>query len=269
MREDFLNTIITYYREQGRHDLPWRQPEAGETFAPYKILVSEVMLQQTQVVRVIPKYQTFLTRFPSLKALAIAPLSDVLVAWQGLGYNRRAKFLWESAQAVQRQYGTVLPSDQAALVRLPGIGHNTAGAVMAYAFNQPALFIETNIRTVYLHHFFAGQTGVSDKAILGVLDETLDRQNPRVFYWMLMDYGSYLKQTVGNVSRASKGYVKQSKFGGSLRQIRGQVLRLLADGPKPTPELERLIGDDRLAAVLATLEREGLIICSGEQYRLP
>ena len=142
-----------FLRQQGEElyrDMPWRQDTR-----PYYVLVSELMLQQTQVDRVIPKFLAFITQFPDEKVLAGALLADVLKQWQGLGYNRRAKFLYESAKAV-----VVLgafPDDEAGLLKLPGVGKNTAGAILAYAYNQPGLFIETNIRAVYIHHFFAPQ----------------------------------------------------------------------------------------------------------------
>ncbi len=266
--QTFQQIVWEYYHRHGRHDLPWRLPDPDGAYNSYHILVSEIMLQQTQVPRVLPKYQTFLQTFPDFSALATAPLSDVLMRWSGLGYNRRAKFLWQAAGAVMERYSGRLPDNPADLVALPGIGPNTAGAIMAYAFNRPVLFIETNIRTVYIHHFFADRTGIADKDIAAVLQETLPADNPRQWYWALMDYGTHLKQTVGNVSRASKSYVKQSKFQGSRRQIRGQVLKLLAGGPHALQSLTGSISDDRLTGVLNDLEKEGLIMFSGNAYQL-
>src|SRR6185437_9030478 len=156
----FMAQLTAYYEAHGRHDLPWRLPAPDGSFDPYKILVSEVMLQQTQVGRVLPKYQQFLSRFPDVKSLATAPLGDVLKMWNGLGYNRRAKFLWLAAQKIVDGFGGVFPSDVQQLELLPGVGANTAGAIRVYAFNKPAIFIETNIRTVYIHHFFDGQKDI-------------------------------------------------------------------------------------------------------------
>lgn len=217
------------------------------------------MLQQTQVARVIPKFNEFLINFPDLATLAAAPLSDVLKAWSGLGYNRRAKFLWQAASYVQTELQGVFPSTQPELIKLPGVGKNTAGAILAYAFNEPVVFVETNIRTVYIHHFFQDQTDVPDAAIQDLVAATLDREHPREFYWALMDYGSNLKQTVGNLSRHSKGYAKQSAFEGSRRQVRGQILRALADGPKNQQQLSTIVADDRLPEVLQDLLGEQLI----------
>lgn len=255
----FNELLWDFYAQNGRLLLPWRQPEADGSFNPYKILVSELMLQQTQVARVTPKFNEFLMKFPTVDTLAQAPLSDVLKVWSGLGYNRRAKFLWQAAQRIQDQGGGIFPTSLEALVLLPGVGPNTAGAIMAYAYNQPVVFIETNIRTVYIHHFFADQTDVPDKAIRELVAATLDHEHPREFYWALMDYGTHLKQTIGNASRHSKSYSKQSKFEGSRRQVRGQVLRTLAQGAMTTPELAADIADERLEAVLQDLLKEGLI----------
>lgn len=264
----FQNIVWEYYDAHGRHELPWRRSQPDDSFDPYKIVVSELMLQQTQVSRVIPKFEAFIDRFPTFTALAEAPLSDVLVLWSGLGYNRRAKFLWQLAQRVVSDFAGALPYERSELVSLPGIGPNTAGAVRAYAYNQPDIFIETNVRTVLFHHFFADQTGISDKALIPILEQILPKDNAREWYWALMDYGTFLKQTVGNLSRASTSYAKQSTFHGSRRQIRGQVLKLLTAGPMALSVLRGHIVDERLEAVLRDLVTEQFIEQTGTQYRL-
>jgi len=261
----FRAELWEQYRLHGRPELPWRVAEAGGGFDPYKIMVSEFMLQQTQVGRVIPKYRAFLEKFPTAEILAAASLGDVLRAWQGLGYNRRAKFLWQAAQHIVAL--GYFPDNVAELTKLSGIGPNTAGAIVAYAFNKPAVFIETNIRTVYLSHFFAHKSGIADKAIIEYVEATLDKSSPRKFYWALMDYGTHLKIT-GNLNMASKHYVKQSKFEGSRRQIRGQVIRTLADGQATSQELARQIADERLATVLTELVAEQLIAKAGQYFKL-
>jgi len=265
-QKQFLETLWNYYAEFGRFELPWRICEPDGRFDPYKIMVSELMLQQTQVGRVIPKYQEFLAEFPTVHNLAQAELGDVLRAWQGLGYNRRAKYLWQAAQIVDnlKHFPETVPE----LVKLPGVGVNTAGAIVAYAYNSPVVFIETNVRTVYIHHFFADRMGVADKEIIDLAAQTLNHEHPREFYWALMDYGSHLKTTIGNANKASKHYVKQSRFVGSRRQVRGQIIKLLGSVPQTLPVLQQVIQDERLPEVLSELVSEGLVRQNGRQYYL-
>jgi A/G-specific adenine glycosylase len=259
----FQQTVWNYYHEHGR-DLPWRHSEPDGSFDPYKIMISEIMLQQTQAARVVPKYHEFISLFPTVQELAQAPLADVLKAWSGLGYNRRAKFLWQATQQIK----DVFPGSLEELVALPGIGVNTAGAILAYGFNKPVVFIETNIRTVYIHHFFADHVEVHDKEIMPLVEATLDQESPREWYWALMDYGTFIKSTIGNASRSSRHYAKQSTFAGSKRQIRGQVIRLLTSGPQSVDSLRQNIPDERLGKVLDTLIKEQLIQLDGRLYRL-
>ncbi len=263
---DFQNTVWDYYQQHSR-DLPWRTTGVDGTYDPYKIMLSEIMLQQTQVNRVIEKYNQFLKVFPDISSLAAANLGAVLTLWSGLGYNRRAKYLHESAKAVM-QAGS-FPVTLEALKALPGVGHNTAAAILVYAYNQPIPFIETNIRTVYIHHFFEDQSEVSDKELLPVVSASIDRQNPREFFWALMDYGTHLKQTEGNVSRRSAHYSRQSAFTGSLRQVRGRVLKLLAVQPVSRDQLLMQISDTRISEVLQALSQEGLITEEDGMFTLP
>jgi len=220
------------------------------------------MLQQTQVDRVIPKYCAFLKVFPTFQALAHARLRDVLVCWQGLGYNRRAKMLHELAEVIVREHRGKLPSTDAELRTLPGIGPYTAGALRAFVYNEPAIFVETNIRSVYIHHFFKNRELVSDKEILSLVEQTLDRDNPREWYYALMDYGAMLKRTVGNTARQSARYVQQSKFEGSSRQLRGAIIRHLSkDVALSSAALSRRSNRDGadVRRQLARLVREGMI----------
>lgn len=265
----FQQTIWGFYRTQGRHDLPWRLPDSFGVFNAYRILVSEIMLQQTQVSRVIPKFHQFLEKFPDAQTLGSASLGDVLSCWNGLGYNRRAKFLWQAAETIVREHDGRVPATTDQLIALPGVGRNTAGAILAYAYNLPEVFIETNTRTVFIHHFFAGHRDVPDTAITELVVATLPVENMREWYWALMDYGTYLKQTVGNVSRQSKSFVKQSQFEGSRRQIRGKVLKMLAEKDRSADKLRADITDERLPAVLKELAQEGLIIHTEHTYMLP
>ncbi|HXH26537.1 MAG TPA: hypothetical protein VNG90_01440 [Candidatus Acidoferrum sp.] len=250
----FQQTVWAYYATSKRL-MPWRQnPE------PYWVLVSEIMLQQTQVGRVLPKFEQFIERFPTIDSLASAELAELLALWSGLGYNRRAKFLWQAARIIRDKFSGTIPQTAEELTSLPGIGPNTAGAILAYAFNEPALFIETNVRTVYLRHFFSGQVGVDDKDLLQVAKLALDRENSREWYWALMDYGAHLKRVAGNNISNSRHYVRQTKFKGSHRQLRGQVLKLLLSMKSCDYELLMArLPDERLAGVIDELKLEGFL----------
>ena len=252
--------------------MPWRspkiKPDTHGVLDPYAILVSEMMLQQTQVRRVVPKYEAFMARFPTMTDVATAQLADVLKLWQGLGYNRRAKYLWQAAQLIVQQYKGQFPQTIKELQTLPGIGPNTAGAILAYAYNQPVQFIETNIRTVYIHHFFEGKQSIPDKSISTVLGQTLNKTNPREFYWALMDYGTFLKPHIGNLSRSSHSYTKQTAFHGSKRQLRGQILTILSSTPNTRLELHKLLADERLDTILNELTNEQLISRTSGRYVL-
>jgi A/G-specific adenine glycosylase len=247
----FRERIWDYYREHGR-DLPWRHNPS-----PYQVFISEIMLQQTQVARVLVKYPEWLAAFPDFETLAGASVAEVVAAWQGMGYNRRALWLQRSAQTVAHEYGGRLPHDPAVLVTLPGIGPNTAGSIAAFAYEAPMVFIETNIRRVFIHEFFADQAEISDAQLRPLIEAALDREHPREWYYALMDYGAALAKQVPNPNRRSKHYNVQSKFEGSLRQIRGEVLRQLLTGPKS--KLELTIVDKRLDLVLDALMKEGFI----------
>jgi A/G-specific adenine glycosylase len=183
------------------------------------------MLQQTQVDRVIPKYLTFIKKFPTAAELASASQKEVLTLWQGLGYNRRALNLWQSAKIINKKG---FPKKEEDLIALPGIGPYTARAVLAFAYNKPAVLIETNIRAVFIHHFFKRTEKVTDKELLPLIEKTLDSKNPREWYWALMDYGSYLKKNIPNPSRKSAHHSKQTKFKGSRRELRGKIVRVLS-----------------------------------------
>lgn len=272
----FQNFILRFYQKHGRHELPWRQ-----TDDPYLILVSELMLQQTQVNRVIPKYLTFIKAFPNIQTLANAPLSEVLTLWQGLGYNRRAKFLWQLAQNLtekklhknQNSKTNSFPETEAELQKLPGIGPYTASAITTFAYNNPTVVIETNIRTVFLHHFFPNQDKISDSDLFPLIRLTIPKTNPKEWYWALMDYGSYLKKVLPNPSRKSKHHTKQSKFKGSLRQVRGEIIKLLIEfGQLPITELQKKITGNKLyfEDALEQLKNEKLVISSKDDlFRLP
>lgn len=263
---EFQKLITAHYAAYQR-ELPWRTPALSpsekDTLNPYYILMSELMLQQTQVQRVIPYYNSFINRFPTMQSLATSPMSDVLKLWQGLGYNRRAMYLH---QAVENLVDVPGEWDKSLLELQKGIGPNTASAIRVYAYNKPEIFIETNVRSVYLHHFFQGRTQVPDGEILELIQYTMDRDNPRQWYWALMDYGSYLKNITPNPSRRSKHHKVQSKFEGSNRQLRANVLKRLIVAPATHKSLLQEFSDDRLDSVLDSLKSEGLINKKSGRY---
>lgn len=259
----FQKRVYEHYSHHGR-DLPWRH-----TTNPYPILVSEIMLQQTQVERVMLKYRLFLNAFPTAGSLARAPLSEVLRLWQGLGYNRRGKFLHEAAKMIKDHFRGQFPKTAEEIETLPGVGPYTARAICAFAYNAPEVFIETNIRTVYLYHFFKNRTGVADIDIIPYIAQTLDRENPRKWYWALMDYGVWLKKEHGNANRRSAHYTKQSKFTGSNRHIRGLIIKIvLAEGSITATALVKKIkkSGKTVRAIADTLVKEGLLLRMGMVY---
>jgi A/G-specific adenine glycosylase len=219
----FHKMIYTYYKTHGR-TFPWRK-----THDPYCILVSEIMLQQTQTSRVVDKYKQFINHYPNIRALAHARLRDVLKVWQGLGYNRRALVLRKTANIIVSKFNSRIPRDRDTLMKLPGVGDATAGAICAFAFHMPVVFIETNIRTVYLYFFFEDHGNVKDADILPLIGKTIDRTHPRQWYQALMDYGVLIKQVYKNPGRKSAHYTKQTTFKGSDRQIRGKIIRVLTE----------------------------------------
>ena len=246
-----LRAFVEFVAKKGcelYRDLPWRR-----TYDPYAIWISEVMLQQTQVSRVDGRWQRWLERFPTVDALAAAAPSDVLEEWQGLGYNRRALSVHRAAQAIS-EAGGVFPQDPKELVKLPGIGPATAAGIRAFAFNLHGVYLETNVRTVFLHELYPQAEGVPDSELVPLVELTCPASvedavdavaagadaavntaaetdetelTPRSWYYALLDYGAYLKKTIPNPSRRSKSHVKQSRFEGSHRQKRAELLRVL------------------------------------------
>lgn len=259
----FQKKILDYYVRHGR-SLPWRDSKN-----PYHVLVSEVMLQQTQVVRVVPKYKLFIKTYPTVTSLARAELKDVLMLWQGLGYNRRAKMLHETAKLVAGKYKGRFPRERVELENLPGIGPYTAGAMCAFAYNQPVVMIETNIRSVFLHFFFKNKKLVDDREISPLIRKTVDINNPRQWYYALMDYGSMLKK-LGNPNIRSRHYIKQGSFEGSNRQIRGLILKTLLQYKSPINETTltkklKQYDKERIVSQLKLLQKEKLIKSTEEK----
>lgn len=266
--QEFVDIIWEYYAAHKRN-LPWRQNLDIPQW-PYHVLISEIMLQQTQVARVIPKYATWLEVFPTLADAAQGSLADYIRLWSGLGYNRRAKYLHDAIKQINTLYCGIVPKDINNLSKLPGVGINTAGAIAVYAYNQPYVFIETNIRSVYIHHFFNNKTVVSDNDIQKIVANTIDTENPREWYWALMDYGTFIKNNYGGNLQKSSHYVPQSAFIGSKRQTRGVIIKQLTTGPKTISQLKKAVNnDDRLKTVLNELMHDNLVIKTGVKFQLP
>ncbi len=261
----FRNKVLGHYEGYGR-DLPWRK-----RITPYRVLVSEIMLQQTQVERVIEKYKEFLDAFPDFTALAKAKTGKLLAVWSGMGYNRRALSLRKLAQAVVAKHRGKLPSDPAALVELPGIGPYTAGAVAAFAFNKPVVFLDTNVRRVFIHEFFKDRQGVRDEELIPLIELTLPREDARRWYNSLMDYGTMLKREAGNANLRSAHYTRQSPFENSNRQVRGAILKVLVEGdPLSEAQIACAAGMDptRIRGNLERLAAEGFIVLRRGRYRI-
>ena len=254
--KEFQKTIYDHFEKNGR-SFPWR-----ETRDPYKILVSEIMLQQTQAPRVIEKYNSFIKRFPTVEKLARASDKAVLQEWQGLGYNRRGLNLKRAAEMIVNNYKGTFPKDYDTLLTLPGIGPATSGDLMAFAWNKPEVIIETNIRSVFIHFFFSDEKNIPDSKLLPLIKKTLDKKNPRNWYYALMDYGAFLKKTLPNPSRQSRHYTKQSTFRGSNRELRSKILKYILNYPKqPLTIIASSLDlpEDTIQKNLSTMTREGLI----------
>lgn len=263
----FKKSIWSFYKDNGRN-FAWRNINN-----PYYVVVSEIMLQQTQTRRVIEKYEQFIIAFGSFQELAQATLRDVLTVWQGLGYYRRARYLYQIAQKIVDEYDGILPQDLRILETFPGIGPATASSICAFAFNMPTIFIETNIRTVFIHYFFQDQVEVKDKELIPLIIESLDYDNPREWYYALMDYGVFLKAQYGNPSRKSAHYTKQSMFEGSDRQIRAKILKTITTlGIVKKEDLFAIFSlkeKERIGYILEGLEKEQFITCaSGDMYTI-
>ena len=245
--------------------MPWR-----ETDDAYPILVSEVMLQQTQVSRVLPAYERFLAAFPDPDALAATPLEVVLREWQGLGYNRRAVRLKQSAETIAAEHGGRVPRSYDELVALPGIGPTTAAGVMAFAYGEPHVYIETNVRAALLHDFFPKDDDVPDTRLVPAFEATMDRDDPRTWLYALMDYGAHLKRTMPNPSRRSRHYARQSQFEGSRRQKRSRLLRAVMDGIDTPDELACAVDLEPSEAegILEELAAEGFLVREGDRIEI-
>jgi A/G-specific adenine glycosylase len=263
----FRKEIYDYFKKNSR-DLPWRN-----TQNPYHILVSEIMLQQTQVDRVIKKFKEFISEFPDFSSLHQASLSKVYNIWKGLGYNRRALSMKKIGEKVMVEFGGHLPTTEKELSTFPGIGAATASSICAFAYNMPTVFIETNIRTVFINWFFRNDLLVDDREIFEFVRKTLDKKNPFKWYSALMDYGAMLKKNYPELTQRSIHYKRQSLFQGSRRQIRGKLLKILLNSPKSSiTNLKKKTGktaEKQLLGILSELVQEGMIKLEKGRYFIP
>ena len=264
---DFREIIYSHYEKEGRK-FPWR-----EKTSPWGILLSEFMLQQTQTSRVLVYWKRWMEKWPAPEHVHRASLEEVLREWSGLGYNRRGQYIKDCAGIITLDYGGKVPDRPGQLAKLPGIGPYTSGSIACFAYNYPSVFIETNIRSVMLHFFFKDQAGVRDRDIFPVIEETLDRKNPKKWYWALMDYGAALKKISPNPNRRSAHYLRQSVFKGSFRQLRGSLIRSLVNGgPGSGDDLCKRLGPeikkDDLYVALEALKKEFLVAEQEGIYRI-
>ena len=268
-----IEAVLSHTRTHGLRTFPWRTGSAASSF-PYRVLVSEIMLQQTQTQRVIPYFQSFIRAFPSVRSLARASTREVLAQWSGLGYNRRAVFLSRAAAAITKEHKGRVPKQEYALRTLPGVGVYTAASVCALAYNEPTVVIETNIRTAVIEHSFPRtRSSISDTEIHRILGGVL--KDPRVralgaryWYSALMDYGAHLKHHTVSHNTRVKGHVYQSAFTGSLRALRGALVRMLLETKNghTAVQLKKKIKDPRVSIVLNTLKEDGMVVLKGSCY---
>ncbi len=268
---EFQDRVYEAGRLYEREGLPWRYIDD-----PYAVYLSEVMLQQTQVKRVLEYWPRFLDAFPTVEALAFAEPAVVLGLWQGLGYNRRALSLLKCAKECVERFDGMLPTQERDLISLPGIGPSTAAGIISFAHNRPSVYIETNVRTVFIDQFFPEEDEVHDKQIEPLVRESCPQDDARRWYYALLDWGAHIKQTKGNASRRSKSYTRQSKFEGSRRQKRAFVVReLLSHQGIPVEHMKRSLDAFEVSAgreattqelfdgIVGDLQREGFLRVEG------
>lgn len=264
--QQFQRFILTWYRKNNRDYLPWRFTKRRPV-SPYEIFVSEIMLQQTQVARVLEKYPEFLKAFPTINHLAKAPLKKVLRVWQGMGYNRRARYIKEAAQEIVARFDAKVPEESALLRTLPGIGPYTAGAIACFAYNKPTIFLDTNIRKVFLRHFFKKQEGfknkrtvkIEDTKILSIAQRILYGKDPRKWHYALMDYGAVTLAKEKGLLERVKSYHKQSRFEGSTRYGRSQIMKYLLQYDHASEEELQALVPGEIKPLLLSLARDGLL----------
>lgn len=254
--------VLSWFAMHQR-DLPWRK-----TTDPYAILVSEVMLQQTQVPRVIPKFEAFMAGFPTARALADASPAAVITAWKGLGYNRRALHLQRAASVIANEHGGTLPPDLATIRALPGVGRYTAGAIMNFAFNVDTPAVDVNVER-FIDYFFPVRAKRSTNDYYAIAEQLIPAGQARAWLHAVMDYTSANLRT-----RAKNARKPAEPFVGSNRYFRGRILDLLRERTTSPDALFAAIGvpldlpRERFDALLDALEREGFIHRSGSELAL-
>jgi A/G-specific adenine glycosylase len=266
-----------------RRDLPWLNDPR-----PWAILVSEVMLQQTSTARVVVPWTRFMERFPTADACAQAPLAEVLVAWSGLGFPRRAKALHDAARLIVDEFSGVVPGEVEELRRLPGVGEYTANAVASFAHGRPVAVLDTNVGRV-LARAVANDT-LAMRAARELAQELLPRSDAARFNQAMLDLGAQFCRATPRCGecplasscawrreggsdpapRSAAVSRPQAPYGGSDRQLRGRVLRELHDGPRSRTYLVKTLGVEgaRARSVLAGLVGDGLIARVGRSYCL-
>jgi A/G-specific adenine glycosylase len=292
---EFREIVLSHYRQAGRK-FPWRFAD------PWGVMVSEFMLQQTRTERVIPYWENWMKLWSQPKALADASMEAALRAWSGLGYNRRCRYLKDSAAIIAGENNGRVPETPQALLLRPGVGPYMSAAIACFAYNFPAVFIETNIRSAVIHNFFPNRNDVRDSEIIPILEAALECSapqprpqvvepevrgsllapqprpqvegsplEPRTWHYALMDYGAFLKKTTTNPSRRSAHYTRQSPFSGSFRQARGKVIKALVSiGRCGAEELKRASGleEEKLYEVLEKLKKESFVAEDGGVYSI-
>lgn len=264
-KSKFHALIFTWW-DSNRRDLPWRK-----THDPYKILVSEIMLQQTQVARVILKYQEFISTYPHVLSLSQAPVSDIIRLWKGLGYNRRALYLKKTADIVSNLYGGVFPKDEQLLTKLPGLGRYTARAILVFAYKQQVGMVDTNIRQIITHFFFK-DASQKEKVIQEFADALVPKGKSWQWHQALMDYGAL---ELPKIRRPKVQKKKTISFRDSNRFYRGRIIDALRDHEWDAGELVKHISyrygksDTMVENIVESLVKDGLITRLGKKINLP
>lgn len=281
MQTKFQNTVLKWYENNGRN-LPWRN-----TTNPYHILVSEVMLQQTHIERVIPKYEAFLHQFPSIEALARAPTSEVLRVWSGLGYNRRALFLQKCAQELMHEMN--FPQNEKELKKLHGIGKYTAAAILSFAYNKNVPVIDTNIHLLYKRLFYGSKSHIEALA-----KKHLPKGKSRHWHNALIDIGTLfcsskhprcsdcpltiLCKTAGKKIKIEATRRKKTvvPFSQSDRIVKGSILKLLMKKNYSAATLHKKIAEmnvkrskKKFTEILVQMQKECLVKKKRKAYTLP